>query len=407
MREDFHKIKLLLVTNLFPNSMEPNRGIFTYQIVKELREWCDVTVIAPIPWFPQTKLLKYFTNWYQLSKIPKYERIDGIEVYHPRYVVIPKISGFMCGFSMYFPLRNLIKQLHQQRRFDVINAHWIFPDGFATTLVANKIGIPVIVSALGCDINLYINFRLRKPQLLYTLRKAGLISTVSMALRDRIIELGISPEKIRCIYNGVDTEIFFPKDQKECRKKLSLNEDGKIVIFVGGMVPVKSVEYLIQAFNLLHMNGKEDYRLILVGDGILRGSLEKQAQELISKQKITFVGKKPHQEISDWLNASDLLCLPSIREGHPNVVIEALACGRPVVASKVGGIPELINDENGILVEPRNPDELAKAIDQALNRLWITKRIVSNIQRISWQACAEHFISAYETLINSRILHRE
>jgi len=396
-------LNVLIVTSQFPNSQEPTKGIFSYHIAKGLKSFCDITVIAPIPWVPQSRFTKILPERYQINDIPFQERIDGIEVYHPRYFVIPKISGFMHGFSMYFPLRNLIKQLHQQRGFDIINARWIFPDGFAATLVANKMGIPIIVSALGCDINLYINFRLRKPQLLYALRKAGLISTVSMALRDRIIELGISPEKIRCIYNGVDIEVFFPKDQKECRKKLFLNEEGKIAIFVGGMFPVKGVEYLIQAFNLLHMNGKEDYRLILVGDGILRGSLEKQAKELISKQKITFVGNKPHQEISDWINASDLLCLPSIREGRPNVIIEALACGKPVVASNVGGIPELVSNINGILVAPKEPVELAKAIEQALNRTWVPEKIVSGVYHLSWESCAEEFMLAYKKMIDFKM----
>ena len=120
-------------------------------------------------------------------------------------------------------------------------------------------------------------------------------------------------------------------------------------------------------------------------------------------QTITFVGRKPHEEIPDWINASDILCLPSIREGRPNVVIEALACGKPAIASKVGGIPELVNHTNGILVAPKKPKELAEAIAQALNRTWFPEKIVDSIQHLSWQACAEQFMLAYETLVNSKM----
>jgi len=263
--------------------------------------------------------------------------------------------------------------------------------------------IPVIVSALGCDINLYTTFWLRKPQIIYTLRKADLISTVSLALMEKIIGLGISPSKVRCIYNGVDITKFFPKNQKECRQKLRLEEEGKIILFIGAMDPVKGIEYLIRSINHIRKNGQDDFRLILVGDGFYRKNLEEEVERLALSQTITFVGSKPHEEIPDWINASDVLCLPSIREGRPNVVIEALACGKPVVASKVGGVPELVNHTNGILVEPKEPKQLGEAIAQALNRTWFPEKIVDSIQNLSWKACAEQFMLAYETLVNSKI----
>jgi glycosyltransferase involved in cell wall biosynthesis len=395
------RLNVLIVTSLFPNSYEPTRGIFSYQIAKELENLCDITVIAPIPWCPQSKFTQLFPKWYQVANIPTRENISGIKVYHPRYLVIPKIFGFTHGLSMYFPLQCLIRQIHNQKRIDVINARWVFPDGLSATLVGNQMRIPVIVSALGCDINLYTNFWLRKPQILYTIRRAGLISTVSTALKEKIIELGISPTKIRCIYNGVDTTMFFPKNQKECRQKLRLDEEEKIVLFIGGMYPVKGIEYLIQAFDHLRKNEQDDFRLILVGDGPQRKELEEEVKRLALGQKMTFVGSKLHEEISDWINAADLLCLPSIREGRPNVIIEALACGKPVVASKVGGIPELVNNTNGILVAPKKPIELAETIIQALNTRWFPERIADSIRNLSWRVCAEQFMLSYEALVKA------
>ena len=396
------RLNVLIATSVFPNSYEPTKAIFSHRIARELTRHCDITVLAPIPWVPQSRLAQLSPKWRQAACVPIRENIGGIEVYHPRYAVIPKVSGFAHGFSMYFPLRNLIRQLYRQKKIDVINARWVFPDGFAATLIADKMGIPIVVSALGCDINLYTDFWLRKRQIIYALRKADLVSTVSSALREKTIDLGISPAKVRCIYNGIDRTMFYPRDQRESRERLQLKVKDKIILFVGAMDPVKGVECLIRAIAQLSKNGREDFYLVLVGDGFHRGVLEQAVEHLDLKQKVFFAGRKPHEEIVHWINASDMLCLPSIREGRPNVVIEALACGKPVVASRVGGIPELVNHTNGILVTPNQPGELARAIAQALDRKWSPERIVDSVQNLSWQACAEQFMLAYESLVNHR-----
>ena len=401
MNENHQKIKLLLVTNLFPNSQEPNRGIFNYHIVKELQTWCDVTVIAPVPWFPKTKRLKRFASWYQQAQLPKQEQIHGIDVYHPCYAVIPKLFGSLHGASLYFPLKRLIEKLLEEQKFDLINAHWIFPDGVAAVRSARKLNLPIMVTAHGCDINLYSTYRLRRVQICDALRKSDSVSVVSPALKQKVVALGISEQKVQIIPNGVDFEQFAPIDQVSCRKRLGLPLDAKIILFVGALDPVKGLEYLLEAIAQMH-TAHQDLFVAIVGDGPLRQTLVHKTQELNLTNRVTFFGAKPHDEIPLWMNACDLFCLPSLREGWPCVIMEVLACGKPVVASRVGGIPEIVNEQNGYLVAPQDINQLAQGIERVLQRLWAPEEIRATLCDFSWKASAEKYYTEYHNLLTRK-----
>jgi len=402
MKENRQKIKLLLVTNLFPNSLEPNRGIFNYHIMKELQTLCDITVIAPTPWFPRTKLLiKPLASWYRKSQIPKQDRIYGFDVYHPRYIVVPKILGFLHGVSLYFPLKRLIEKLLEKQSFDLINVHWIFPDGVAAVRIARKLNLPILVTSHGTDINVYSDYRLRRIQIRDALQKSNSISVVSPELKRKIVALGISEQKVHIIPNGVDLDQFTFMDQTSCRRQLGLPLDARVILFVGNLEPVKGLEYFLEAIAQIY-NLHKDMFVAIVGDGSMYQTLIHKTHILNLTNLVTFFGAKPHNEIPLWMNACDLFCLPSLNEGWPCVIMEALACGKPVVASNVGGIPELVNNINGILVAPKEPMELAKAIDQALNRIWVTEKIISSVNHLSWEACAEQYMTAYEVLVDKR-----
>jgi len=399
MREDQQKIRVLIVTNLFPNSQEPNRGIFNYHIAEELQTWCEVTVIAPVPWFPKTKLLKSLTSWHSYGELPEKEQIQDIEVYHPRYFIIPGLFRFLHGFSLYFPLKLLIGKLLEERNFDLINAHWIFPDGVAAVQGALKLNMPVIVTAHGCDINLYSTYRLRRPQIRHALRKSNSVSVVSSALKKRIVSLGIPGSKVQIIPNGVDLEQFVPIDQKWCRKQLGLPSEARIILFVGALDPVKGLDYLLDALTqvcALH----QDLFVAIVGDGPLRQTLARKVQKLNLTNLVRFFGARPHNEIPLWMNACDLFCLPSLREGWPCVIMEALACGRPVVASRVGGVPEIVNKQNGYLVAAQDIDQLARGLEAVLQRRWNREEIRATSIGFSWKVSAEKYYIEYRNTIS-------
>lgn len=399
--ERHQRTQVLWITNLFPNSQEHNRGIFNYHIAKELLKWCDVTVIAPIPWFPKSELFKDFVNWHRQSQIPNHEKISGIDVYHPRYIIIPNLLRFLHGVSLYHSLKRLINELLRDQRYDLINAHWVFPDGAAAVRIAKELDLPIIVTAHGCDINLYSTYRLRRIQIRNALHEADSISTVSSALKQKILGLGISDQKVRVIPNGVDLNQFFPIDQASCRRHLGLPLSARIILYVGALDTVKGLEYLIEATAQVH-NTYQNLFVAIVGDGPLHQKLVHKIRELHLTNRVKLFGAKSHDEIPLWMNACDLFCLPSLREGWPCVIMEALACGKPVVVSRVGGTPEIVNEKNGYLIDPGHVPQLAQGLEKALQSSWVPEEIRDMLRGFSWEVSAKKYYTEYTDLLSKQ-----
>jgi teichuronic acid biosynthesis glycosyltransferase TuaC len=378
------KLNVLVITNLFPNSKEPNRGIFIKQSTIELARLCDVRVIAPVPWFPLKGAV--FAKWSLSAEIPHGEEIDGIKTYHPRWVVIPKILRSLYGFLFFFSIVPLIRRVRATFDFDVILAPWVYPDGFASVLAAKVTKRPVVLQALGCDVNLYAKYFLRRHAIQWALRNADKTIAVSRPLKENVERLGVPETSVVYIPNGVDTTVFKPMNQLDCRKKLHLDARKKIILFVGSLEEVKGVRYLMDAMKDLAGTPGMDVHLLMIGAGNLRTELEKSINELSLQDKITLVGEIPHQDLPTWINASDLFCLPSIREGMPNVVLEALACRKPVIATRVGALPDMITSEDfGVLVEPRSPGALKDAFIKMLQK---NDRVLAREKKtpvITWQ----------------------
>ena len=390
-------MKILIITNAFPNSKEETRGIFTYQIVKALQKKCDIEVIAPLPWVPPF-LRDMAISRYPHANVPRKEDIGNITVHHPRYFVIPKILGFLHAVFMYFPLSKLVRKLVQNDKIDLINAHWIFPDGIATTWLAKRIRKPVVLTALGCDINLYPKMFLRKSQIRWALKAADLNTAKSRALKAIIVNLGVPDDKVTVIPNAVDLDLFHIIDKAEARKTLMLSPKEKIILTVGDLDEVKGTQYLIEALRGMRERIDLMPRLYCIGDGPLKKKLVFQAKELGVSDKVSFMGKKPHNEIPLWMNAADVFCLPSLREGHPNVVIEALACGVPVVASDVGAMPEMIKG-NGILSIVADSKSLCESLMYILTKSWDRDAIRKTVGKQTWRDCAQVYLEVYTRVL--------
>lgn len=389
-----NRIKVVIITNLYPNPAEPLRGVFVESMVRELKEKCDLTVISPLPWFPKVGVLKRFSKWHTYSLVGDSSEREGMKIYYPKFIAIPKM-GAVHSIFMFMAILPLVKRLHQQRAIDLINAHWVFPDGIAARWVARCLNIPIVLSAHGCDINHYPRLKMRKIQIVNALKKADGISVVSGAQKSVVEKMGIAPGKIMVIRNGVDFRLFNIRNKAECRSKCGIGPDIKMILFVGQLIEVKGLEFLLDAFFSIS-SGREEYKLVLIGQGHLRQKFEKVVAERGLNNKVIFAGEISRADIPYWFGASDVFCLPSIREGCPTVILEALACGKPVVASKVGGIPELVNDKNGLLVEPKNPPALAAALSAALNRPWDETGIQRSIPDYSWAAVAGRYFAIFE-----------
>jgi glycosyltransferase involved in cell wall biosynthesis len=357
-----------MITRLFPNREETINGRFNLQLGRALHTYCDVEVIAPVPSFPPRR------------QVPLYEHFDKISVLHPRYFAVPWLNRVIAGRSLLGALK------HYRLNADVLLASFAWPDGFAVVRMGQALRIPVIVQVLGSDIDLLPKSGLRRIETIFALHNCQQIYAVSGSLRDRIISLGISPKKITVIHNGVDPALFHPRDRAASRRELGLPEDGRVVLYVGWINQDKGVKYLLEA--VASMDTKPI--LVLAGPDLLKGQMQKYARSLGIAQQCRFAGSQPHEMIGRWMGAADVFALPSLHEGCPNVILEALASGVSVVTTNVGGIPELLSMLNMPwcdMVPPRNVPALAAALERALRAHWTQKEIQVSCSR-TWDDVA-------------------
>jgi glycosyltransferase involved in cell wall biosynthesis len=341
------RLRLLFVSNLFPNPAEPVRGVFNAQQVAALSKLCNVTVVAPT------------------TRARPNESRDGVRVIHPQYFTVPLLSRPLNGWLF----ARAIQPVICRERFDMVLANWAYPDAYGVMLLAEKFNFPFATTVMGSDVNTSFDNRTRKQQILRALRASRIVFTRSKALQSRLATEGI--ESV-VTYNGIDRKKFHPLDRAEACRKLGLDAKRRRVLYVGNLAPVKGPTILAKAAEQLF-----EADVIFVGVG---------TEEIKAGR---CVGARLHDEIPLWMNACDVLCLPSLNEGLPNVVLEAMACGLPVVASSVGGVPEVVRDGvNGFLVPPSAPLALAEALQRALATRFDHEIIRASISEFNWDANA-------------------
>lgn len=393
-------LNILTLTSLFPNRQQPFLGVFVKERMAKVAKFCNLKIVAPVPWFPPFRIFK---KWYPFSQIPLKETREGIEVFHPRFIIIPKMMRTFYGLLYFLSVFPYILKIRRRFDFDLIDAHWIYPDGFAAVLIGNLFKKPVVVSARGTDINLYPKRLLIRKQIVYTLKNADKIIAVCEALKNKMIRLGISQDKIEVIPNGVDIEKFKPISKIEARKELNLPIDKKMILSVGHLVEKKGFHYLIDAIYEIKNNGNRNAPplLVIVGKGDYRLKLENKIKELNLDGGVKLVGAQSHNELYKWYSAADLFVLASSSEGWPNVIFESLACGIPVVATNVDGVPEVLcSDEYGILVDKQDGKCLADTIITALHKTWDYKKLIGYAQENTWDKCAEKIFKQFEEVVN-------
>jgi glycosyltransferase involved in cell wall biosynthesis len=329
-----------------------------------------------------------------LSNRPKNVNIHLFNLFY----LIPVRANLFLGKSLYRKLKKVGLEIIQKA--NLIHAHFAWPHGYATIRLGEELDIPVVVSAHGFDV---YNLPFKGKHWISMLKKvydcSSHIITVSNKNKQILIErLGISPSKISVVYNGFNEEMFKPMDRKVARETLELPAHAKIVLNVANLNPVKGHKYLIEAFAEVSEKVSNTL-LVIVGDGPLRRGLELYARNLGIGDKVMFTGFRPHSEIPLWMNAADVFALSSLSEGNPTVIFEALGTGTPVVATSIGGVPEVITSSDyGILVKPGNSKELAAKIIEALEMKWDREAIRSYALKFSWKSIAKQVAEIYSNV---------
>lgn len=349
-------MRILTFTTLYPNAARPNFGVFVENRLRQLVSGGEVQarVVAPVPWFPFRS--DAFGDWAKWAQAPRRETRHGIEVDHPRYLLPPRVGMNVQPLLLFAAVRPYLDQLIADGfRFDLIDAHYFYPDGVAAALLARHYRKPFAITGRGSDLALLPKFPLPRRMIRWAAARASALITVSAGLRDELAGLGVPRERVRVLRNGVDLTLFRPVERAAARARLGF--DRPTLLFVGNLIPLKRQEVAIRALALL-----PQARLVLAGEGPDRERLQRLAVEFGVGDRIAFLGTVPHDALPDIYGAADLLLLLSEREGWPNVLLEAMACGTPVLAAAVGGIPEVVGSPAaGRLLDEVTPPAVAAA----------------------------------------------
>jgi glycosyltransferase involved in cell wall biosynthesis len=375
-------MRVLILTKVFPNRAEPRSSPFNRQQFSALSRLCDVEVLATIPWFPGAAAFAKWSRAGRLLDVPATEVIDGLTVHHPRFVFVPKVGHAIAGPLYAASLAKVVRA--HQGRVDVVLGSWAYPDGFAAVALARLLGVPAAIKLHGSDMNVVAE--LRGPRLLlgWAMSRAARVVAVSNALRDKAIALGAASDAVDVVPNGVDRSLFHPRDRTGARRALRIGDD-PMALYVGNVERHKGVVDLIEAFARFRKPGSRAH-LFVVGDGTAMSECRRIVD--LAGAPVTFAGARPHGEIPTWLAAADVLVMPSWNEGTPNVVLEAIACGRRVVATAVGGVPDVVPEAAGVLVTPRDPEALAEAVWSTLARPYDPASVVAALRTPDWDESA-------------------
>jgi len=353
--------------------------------------WC---IVAPIPFFPR---LPFKTPWRVYSEINQAEMYKEWIVHHPQYLMLPQIGLPIQGRSMAAcTTRTLRHIIYEKGPFDLIDAHFVYPDGYAAMKLSRKFNLPLVVSARGSDINSYSQIDGIRPKIQQVLMNADAVIGVSRNLVEKMIALGAPEDRCYLIPNGVDTERFCPRGNVE-QKTIDPN-----LLAVGNLVPEKGFHILLKALSLLK-NEYPEIRLDIVGTGPERKNLTGSCNTLQIDKNVRFLGQIRHEEIHTLFQSAGLFCITSVREGNPNVVLEALATGVPVAATPVGGVPELIVEGvNGFLSKDHTPEAVAETIRSILKRKWSPIKIRGTIAGRTWEHVADEVQAVFERVLQKR-----
>lgn len=377
------RLRVLAITRIFPNAVEPLSSPFNRQQFAALGHLCDLTVMATIPWFPASALVQR-SKAGGLRDVPRRDVIAGLPVEHPRVAYVPGLAGLSGALEIASLLPGF---LARHRAVDVVLGSWAYPDGAAAVALAKLIGRPAVIKVHGSDLNVQSTMFGPRTNLTFALPRATRLVAVSAALGEKAISLGVSRRRVRIVPNGTDGALFRVREESEARAALEWpgGWPKRFILYVGRVERAKGVLDLVTAFSKIASRAP-DLSLAILGEGGAMADAKAAAAPL--GDRVRFLGARPLPEVPVWMGASTLVTLPSHAEGSPNVIREALACGRPVVGTNVGGIPELLDsDLLGKMVPAHDPSALGKALLEVAGRPFDPRAIAAKSGG-SWEESA-------------------
>jgi glycosyltransferase involved in cell wall biosynthesis len=385
-------IRTLLFSTLFPSTVRPVHGIFVETRLRELLKsgQVETKVVAPTPWFPFKH--ECFGEYAQFAATPRFETRNGIDVHHPRYFLPPRIGMNIAPHTLARAALPVVRRiLAEGFDFDLIDAHYYYPDGIAASLIAKQLNKPFVVTARGTDLNLIPEFPYPRRLILQTAQAASASIGVCKALMDTLAALGADHDKLKVFRNGVDLDKFRPEDRVEARQRLKLTAR-TILLSVGHLVERKGHHIAIEAMASL----PEHVMLVIAGSGPERQALETLAQKLGVQQRVIFTGQLANQELKWWYSAADALLLCSSREGWANVLLESMACGTPVIATNIWGTPEVVScPQAGVLMQERTAASLVAGFAELIRNYPLRTEVRQHAEKFSWHETTQAQLSLF------------
>lgn len=388
-------MKLLTFSTLYPNAVTPHHGIFVENRLRHLLASGQVQskVVAPVPWFPLGA--KMFGEYGDFARVPKSETRHGITIEHPRYLVVPKIGTNWTPSMMAAAALPVIKRIIADGYdFDILDAHYFYPDGVAAVKIAQTLNKPVTITARGTDLNLIPQYEKPRAMIQSAAKEASAMVTVCQALKDSLVDLGVSEERVEVLRNGVDLEAFSPPENRDDLRSV-LGVHGKTILSVGHLIERKGHHLVIEALQLM-----PDIKLFIAGQGPEHKRLKKLARDLGVGGRVHFLGVLSRNELSKYYGAVDMLVLASSREGWANVLLESMACGTPVVATSIWGTPEVVAaPEAGVLVEKRTAESLAKGVRDLYANLPSKQLTREYAEKFSWDDTSRGLLKLFQRVM--------
>ncbi|RLQ20782.1 glycosyltransferase [Seongchinamella sediminis] len=378
--------RLVVFSTLFPGSAQPTAGLFIRERMFRVANELPVVVVAPKPWFPLQGLIRLFRPGFRPSA-PRHECQQGVDVYQPRFLSIPglakSLDGILMALSLYWPM----KRLRARFGFNIIDSHFGYPEGYAAVQLGRWLKCPVTLTLRGTEVR-HARDKALRPLLIKALTGADRVITVSDSLRRLALELGVAPGRAQVVANGVDADKFYPADRAAMRAKFNLPAGARVLITVGGLVERKGFHRVIELMPAL-LRQFPDLHYLIVGGASAEGDwgprLREQVDTLGLAERVHFLGTIPPEALREPLSAADVFVLSTRNEGWANVLLEAMACGLPVVTTDVGGNAEVVaQPELGMVVPFDDAPALQQALAQALQQQWDHDAIVNYARDNGW-----------------------
>lgn len=398
-------LRVLVVSSVFPSATHPTYGIFVKERVRAVASLPEVElrVVAPTPFVPPLGSLRKRYVWWEF---PAEEVMGGLRILRPRYPMLPKIGGYVSSELMYPTLVRAVDRIRREFEFDLIDAHFAYPSGVVAERLGRRYGVPVVVTGRGEDMLRFPSLPVIGRKVSSMLERGVHCIALSGEIEQAFLCNGADSRRVSRIPNGIDTAAFCLIPREEARRHLGL-PCRPIVLSVGNLQERKGFHLLVDALVEIRQRFP-DVLLILIGDDAPYGASHREAildriQNGGLVDHVRLVGRRPHGELKYWYSAADVFALLSSREGSPNVLLEALACGTPAVATAVGGIPEEISDSDlGILLPERSASAAAVALSDALGRTWDRHGIYTRMQHRSWSHVAAQVLEVFEQAVETR-----